>query len=55
MTPQEYEIARLRHDLMAAETEIKELRKRLIDQILEYTKLEGIALKDIVRILEGMK
>jgi len=52
---QEYEIARLRHDLVAAETEITELRKKVIDQILEYARLEGITLKDIIRIVKGMR
>jgi len=55
MTPQEFEIARLRHELAAAETEIRELRKRMADQILEYAKLEGIALKDLVRIVKEMR
>jgi hypothetical protein len=55
MNPQEYEIARLRHDLAAAETEIRELRKKVIDQILEYTKLEGIAMQDLIRIMKEMR
>ena len=55
MNPQEYEIARLRHDLVAAETEIRELRKKVIDQILEYAKIQGITVKDLIRILKEMK
>lgn len=55
MTPQEFEITRLRHDLMAAETEIKEIRRRLLEELLQYARLEGIALKDLIRIMEGMK
>lgn len=55
MTPQEYEINQLRHDLAAAETEIRELRKKVIDQILEYAKLEGITVKDLIRIMRGLK
>lgn len=55
MNPQEYEIARLRNDLAAAETEIRELRKRIIDQILDYANLQGIAMQDLIRILRDMK
>jgi hypothetical protein len=55
MTPQEFEIIRLRHDLMAAETEIRELRHKLLEELLKQAKLEGIALKDLIRIMEGMK
>lgn len=55
MTPQEFEIARLRHELAAAETEIRELRKRMADQILEYARLEGMTLKDIIRIVKEMR
>ena len=55
MTPQEYEINQLRHDLAAAETEIRETRKRIIDEIIEYAKLEGITVKDLIRIIKGLK
>jgi hypothetical protein len=56
MNPQEFEITRLRHDLMAAaETEIRELRHRLLEELLTQARLEGIALKDLIRIMEGMK
>ena len=55
MTPQEFEITRLRHDLMAAETEIRELRHKLIEELLKKARLEGMALKDLIRIMEGMK
>ena len=55
MDAQEFEITRLRHDLMAAETEIKELRHRLLEELLTQARLEGIALKDLIRIMEGMK
>lgn len=55
MTPQEFEITRLRHDLMAAETEIKEIRKRLIEQLLTQARLEHITVSDLIRIMEGMK
>jgi hypothetical protein len=55
MNPQEFEITRLRHDLAAAETEIRELRHRLLEELLTQARLEGIALKDLIRIMEGMK
>ena len=55
MDAQEFEITRLRHDLMAAETEIRELRHRLLEELLNCARLEGIALKDLIRIMEGMK
>ena len=55
MTPQEYEITQLRHDLAAAETEIRETRKRIIDEIIEYAKLEHITVKDLIRIIKGLK
>jgi hypothetical protein len=55
VNPQEYEIARLRHDLVAAETEIRELRKKVIDQILEYAKLEGVSMQDLIRIMKAMR
>jgi hypothetical protein len=55
MTPQEFEITRLRHDLMAAETEIRDLRHRLLEELLKQARLDGIALKDLIRIMEGMK
>ena len=55
MNPQEYEINQLRHDLAAAETEIRELRKKVIDEIIEYAKLEHITVKDLIRIMRGLK
>jgi len=55
MTPQEYEINQLRHDLAAAETEIRETRKRIIDEIIEYAKLEHITVKDLIRIMKEMR
>jgi hypothetical protein len=55
MTPQEYEINQLRHDLARAETEIRETRKKLIDEIIAYSKLDHITLKDLIRIMRGMK
>ena len=35
MDAQEFEITRLRHDLMAAETEIRDLRHRLLEELLK--------------------
>ena len=55
MNAQEYEINQLRHDLMAAETEIKAQREKLIERILEYARLEHITVKDLVRILQDMR
>jgi hypothetical protein len=55
MDAQEFEIIQLRHDLMAAETEIRELRHKLLEELLKKAKLEGIALKDLIQIMEGMK
>jgi hypothetical protein len=55
MTPQEYEINQLRHDLARAETEISETRKKLIEEIIAYAKLEHITIKDLIRIMRGMK
>jgi len=55
VTPQEFEIARLHHDLAAAETEIRETRKRIIDEIIEYAKLEHITVNDLIRIMKSMR
>ena len=55
MNPQAYEINQLRHDLAAAETEIRETRKRIIDEIIEYAKLEHITVKDLIRIMRGLE
>jgi hypothetical protein len=55
MTPQENEILQLRHDLFAAETEIGELRRKLLDELLEYARLDRITVSDLIRVMEGMK
>jgi hypothetical protein len=55
MNSQEYETNQLRHDLMAAETELKAQREKLIDRILEYAKLDHITVRDLVRIMQDMK
>jgi hypothetical protein len=50
----DFEISMLRHELAAAETEIKECRRKLIEGILEVFKIEGMAKKDIERVIRGM-
>lgn len=48
------EIRLLRHDLAAAETEIREVRRKTIEQILELFKIEHMAKKDLERAIMGM-
>ena len=55
MDAQEFEITRLRHDLMAAETEIRELRHKLLEELLTQARLDHINVSDLIRIMEGMK
>lgn len=50
----EFEIKMLRHDLAAAETEIREIRRKTIEDILELFKIEGMAKKDLERVIRGM-
>lgn len=48
------EIKILRHDLAAAETEIREVRRKTIEHILEFFKIEGMAKKDLERVIRDM-
>lgn len=50
----DFEIRILRHDLAAAETEIREVRRKTIEQILELFKIEHMAKKDLERVIRGM-
>jgi len=50
----DFEIRMLRHELAAAETEIREIRRKLIEDILEYFKIEGMAKKDLERVIRNM-
>lgn len=44
----------LRHELVAAETEIHEVRRRVIKEILELFKIEHMAKKDLERVIRDM-
>ena len=50
----DFEIKMLRHDLAAAETEIREIRRKTIEDILELFKIEGMAKKDLERAIREM-
>jgi hypothetical protein len=54
MNGEEFESKALLHDLIAAETELRECRRKLIESILELFKIEGMAKKDIERVIRGM-
>ena len=54
MTPEEFQINLLQREVAAAETEVRECKKKLLNEILEYFKHEHIAKKDIERIIRGM-
>lgn len=54
MTSEECQISMLRHDLAAAENEIREIRQRLIQEILEVFKIEHMAKQDLERVIRGM-
>jgi uncharacterized protein YeeX (DUF496 family) len=49
-----FEVKMLRHELAAAETEIRECRRRVIQEILELFKGPDMAKKDIERVIKGM-
>jgi ribosome recycling factor len=49
-----FEVKMLRHELAAAETEIREVRRKVIEQILELFKDPDMAKKDIERVIRGM-
>lgn len=50
----DFELKMLRHDLAAAETEIREIRRKTIEDILELFKIEGMAKKDLERAIREM-
>ena len=50
----DFEIKMLRHELAAAETEIREIRRKTIEDILELFKIEGMAKKDLERAIREM-
>ena len=50
----EFEVKILRHELAAAETEIREIRRKTIEDILELFKIEGMAKKDLERAIREM-
>ena len=50
----DFELKMLRHDLAAAETELRECRRKIIEQILELFKIEHMAKKDLERAIRGM-
>jgi hypothetical protein len=51
---EDFEVRRLRHDLAAAETELREVRRKTIEDILELFKDPDMAKKDIERVIKGM-
>ena len=54
MTPEEFQISLLRREVEAAETEARECKRKVLNEILGYLKLDHIAKKDIERIIRGM-
>ena len=54
MSGNEFESKALLHDLIAAETEIRECRRRVIEDILKLFKDPDMAKKDIERVIRGM-
>ena len=50
----EFEVKILRHDLAAAETEIRETRRKIIENILELFKIENVAKADLERSIREM-
>jgi hypothetical protein len=54
MTSEEALISILRHDLAAAEMEIKECRKRVIKEALDLFKIEHMAKVDLERKIKEM-
>jgi hypothetical protein len=54
MTPDECEIKNLRLEVIRAETEVNECRKKVIREILDLFSIEGMAKKDLERAIRGM-
>jgi ribosome recycling factor len=50
----DFEVKMLRHDLAAAETEIREVRRKILEKVLELFKDPDMAKKDIERVIKGM-
>jgi hypothetical protein len=50
----DFEIKMLRHDLAAAETEIRECRRKVIEEILELFQIEHMAKPDLERAIREM-
>lgn len=50
----DFENKLLQHELAAAETEIRELRRKLINEILDLFKIEHMAKKDLERAIKDM-
>ena len=50
----DFEIKMLQHELAAAETEIKECRKRIIKEVLDLFKIEHMAKVDLERKIKEM-
>jgi hypothetical protein len=50
----DFEVKMLRHDLAAAETELRECRRKIIEEILELFKDSDMAKKDIERVIREM-
>ena len=50
----DFEIKLLRHELAAAETEIREVRRKIIEDILKLFEIEHMAKKDLERAIREM-
>jgi uncharacterized protein YeeX (DUF496 family) len=51
---EDFEVRMLRHELAAAETELRDCRRKMLEEILELFVDPDMAKKDIERIVRGM-